>query len=73
MSKSVGVVSLGCDKNRVDTERMLSYLKAYGFDITAEPEEADVIVVNTCGFIDSAKQEGIDTVLEMAEIGRAHV
>ncbi len=67
MSKSVGVVSLGCDKNRVDTERMLSYLKAYGFDITAEPAEADVIVVNTCGFIDSAKQEGIDTVLEMAE------
>ncbi|MDE6550054.1 MAG: 30S ribosomal protein S12 methylthiotransferase RimO [Clostridia bacterium] len=67
MSNSVGVVSLGCDKNRVDAERMLSYLKQYGYDITPEPADADVIVVNTCGFIDSAKQESIDTILEMAE------
>ena len=67
MNKSVGAVSLGCDKNRVDTERMLSYFKAYGFDVTPDASQADVIVVNTCGFIDSAKQESIDTILDMSE------
>lgn len=63
----IGLVSLGCDKNRIDSENMLAYLVKDGYELTSEPKEADVIVVNTCGFIDSAKKEAIDTILEMAE------
>lgn len=66
MKYKVGAVSLGCDKNRVDTENMLAYFAEDGYEITPDPAQADVIVVNTCGFIDPAKQESIDTVLEMA-------
>src|SRR6266404_342544 len=64
----VGFVSLGCPKNLVDSEVMLGTLSRQGYSITAHKEEADVIVVNTCGFIDSAKKESIDTILEMAEL-----
>jgi ribosomal protein S12 methylthiotransferase len=64
----VGFVSLGCPKNLVDSEVMLGALSRQGYSITAQKEEADVIVVNTCGFIDSAKKESIDTILEMAEL-----
>jgi ribosomal protein S12 methylthiotransferase len=64
----VGFVSLGCPKNLVDSEVMLGTLSRQGYTITAHKEEADVIVVNTCGFIDSAKKESIDTILEMAEL-----
>lgn len=67
MAKTVGVVSLGCAKNRIDTEQMLGLLRAGGWEITADPSDAEVIIVNTCGFIDPAKQESIDTILEMAE------
>ena len=67
MGYNIGMVSLGCDKNRVDAETMLGILKQYGHRIVSEPENADVIVVNTCGFIESAKQESIDTILEMAD------
>ena len=63
----IGVVSLGCDKNRIDTENMLAYLAKDGFEFTPDPAQADVIVVNTCAFIDEAKQEAIATILEMAE------
>ena len=63
----VGTVSLGCDKNRIDTENMLAYLKNNGYDFTPDPSEAEIIIVNTCGFIESAKVEAINTVLEMAE------
>ncbi|MDE5548665.1 MAG: 30S ribosomal protein S12 methylthiotransferase RimO, partial [Clostridia bacterium] len=63
----IGVVSLGCDKNRIDSENMLSYLKDDGYELTGYPAQADIIIVNTCGFIDSAKNESIDTILEMAE------
>lgn len=63
----VGVVSLGCVKNRVDTEEMLSFLKGDGFGFVSEPKEAEVLIVNTCGFIASAKEESIDAILEMAE------
>lgn len=63
----IGVISLGCDKNRIDSENMLAYLKKDGYELTGEPAEADIIIINTCGFIDSAKQEAIDTILEMAE------
>ena len=60
-------ISLGCDKNLVDTEYMLGLLKERGFSMTNEEAEADAIVVNTCCFIHDAKQESIDTILEMAE------
>ena len=62
----VGFVSLGCPKNLVDSEVMLGALARQGYSITPQKEDADVIVVNTCGFIDSAKKESIDTILEMA-------
>jgi len=62
----VGVVSLGCAKNQVDTERMLGLLTGAGFEITPDPAEADVLLVNTCGFIEPAKQESINAILEMA-------
>src|SRR5215468_4619556 len=64
----VGFVSLGCPKNLVDSEVMLGTLARQGYSITARKEDADVIVVNTCGFIDSAKKESIDTILEMADL-----
>lgn len=64
---NIGIVSLGCAKNRVDTENMLGILGDAGYGIVADPAEADVIIVNTCGFIDDAKEESINTVLEMAE------
>ena len=67
MSYNVGMVSLGCDKNRVDAEVMLSSLKERGYNIVNEPQDADIIIINTCGFIESAKQESIDTILEMAQ------
>jgi ribosomal protein S12 methylthiotransferase len=65
--KKIGFVSLGCEKNLVDTEVMLGMLSQRGYQITPEPQAADIIVINTCGFIDKAKQESIDTILEMAE------
>jgi len=70
MSKTtrVGFVSLGCPKNLVDTEVMLGTLAARGYEITRDQRSADVIVVNTCGFIDSAKEESIDTILEMSRL-----
>src|SRR5262245_24010311 len=67
-SPKVGFVSLGCPKNLVDSEVMLGTLARQGYSITPRKEDADVIVVNTCGFIDSAKKESIDTILEMAEL-----
>jgi len=65
--EKVGFVSLGCPKNLVDSEVMLGLLAQSGFEITASQEDAQIIVVNTCGFIESAKQESIDTILEMAK------
>ena len=67
MAYSVGAVSLGCNKNRVDTETALGLLKEKGFVITSDPAEADVLLVNTCGFIDPAKEESVNTILDMAE------
>ena len=70
----VGFVSLGCPKNLVDSEVMMGQLAAHGHELTPHPDQADVLVVNTCSFIDPAKKESIDTILEMAEykkIGRA--
>ena len=63
----IGVISLGCVKNRVDTEQMLSMLTDAGHEFTPDPAEAEIIIVNTCGFIDPAKEESIQTILEMSE------
>jgi ribosomal protein S12 methylthiotransferase len=62
--KKVGFISLGCPKNLVDSEVMMGHLKANGYQITANAAEADTVVVNTCGFIDAAKKESIDAILE---------
>ena len=62
----VGFITLGCDKNTVDTERYLAELSEYGGEYTAQLDEADVIIVNTCGFIDAAKKESIDAMIEAA-------
>ena len=64
---NVGLITLGCTKNQVDSEMILGIFKRQGFNIVNQVEEADVIVVNTCGFIQSAKEEAIDTILEMAD------
>ena len=66
MLMKIGFVSLGCSKNLVDTERMLAHLVKAGYEITPEVEEADVVVLNTCGFIESAKGESIDNILDLA-------
>ncbi len=63
---TVALISLGCDKNLVDSEVMLALLKEEGFKLTTRPDEADVIVINTCGFIESAKEESIQAILRMA-------
>src|SRR5918911_1541011 len=66
--KKIGFVSLGCPKNLVDSEVMMGQLRQAGYEITAEADEADTVVVNTCGFIESAKQESIDAILEAARL-----
>src|SRR5450432_2988405 len=65
--QKVYFVSLGCPKNQVDTELMLGQVKAAGHELVDAPEGADVIVVNTCAFIDAAKEESVDTILELAD------
>src|SRR5204862_3566707 len=64
----VGFISLGCPKNLVDSEVMMGQLKLNGYQITANAEDADTVVVNTCGFIDSAKKESIEAILEAARL-----
>src|SRR5260370_14867002 len=66
--KKVGFISLGCPKNLVDSEVMMGQLKQKGYQITANAEDADTVVVNTCGFIDSAKKESIEAILEAARL-----
>ena len=63
-----GFVSLGCVKNRVDTERMMGIIRDSNYEIVSNPREADCIIVNTCGFINPAKEEAINTILEMLEL-----
>lgn len=72
----VGLISLGCPKNQVDSEVMLGGLLEKGFRLEARPEDADVIIINTCGFVDTAKQESIDTILQYGRLkkrGRCRV
>ncbi len=62
----VGIITLGCDKNTVDSERYLAQLSDYSAEYTADLADAEVIIVNTCGFIDAAKKESIDAMIEAA-------
>ena len=64
----IGFVSLGCPKNQLDTEVMLRELVEEGFELTVDESEADVIIINTCAFIESAKKESIDTILDIARL-----
>ena len=73
MSKKVGMISLGCPKNQVDGEIMLSKLADNGFEITNDVDGADVVIVNTCGFIEDAKKEAIENILDMVELKKEGV
>ena len=64
----VSLISLGCARNLVDSEVLLGHVAEEGLQITRNPEDADVVVINTCGFIDEAKQESIDTILEVCQL-----
>ena len=64
---NVGFISLGCSKNLVVTEEVIGMFKNNGFTVVNDEKQADIILINTCGFIESAKQEAIDCILEMAE------
>jgi len=64
---NLGLITLGCTKNQVDSEMLLGFFKEKGFNIVSSSDEADVLVVNTCGFIESAKKEAVDTILEMSD------
>jgi ribosomal protein S12 methylthiotransferase len=68
--KKVGMVSLGCDKNRVDSEKILYSLQKAGYMLVSDAAEADIIIINTCAFIDAAKKESINTILEFAALKR---
>src|SRR5436190_11926450 len=68
----VGMISLGCAKNLVDAEIMLGSLLKGGVEITNEAEQADVVIVNTCSFIDAAQEESVDTILESAAVRDAN-
>jgi len=66
-NKKVGFISLGCDKNRVDLEKMIYNIKSYGFNIVNDPSEANIIIINTCSFLESARLESIENIVEMSE------
>ncbi|MCQ2464108.1 MAG: 30S ribosomal protein S12 methylthiotransferase RimO [Oscillospiraceae bacterium] len=68
MPVKIGMVSLGCSKNLVDSERMLYKIRERGYEIVTDPAKANVVVINTCGFIQSAKEEAIETILELAKL-----
>src|ERR1700732_2831545 len=72
MSAKIGMISLGCAKNLVDAEVMLGSVLQAGMEITSSAEEADVLVINTCAFIDSAKEESIDAILEAHQQRQLH-
>ena len=63
----VGFISLGCSKNLVVTEEIIGLFKKHGYEVVSDPSEAEILLINTCGFIESAKEEGIETILEMAD------
>ena len=68
MDRTIALISLGCAKNLVNSEQMLYLLSEAGYALAPSPEGADAVIINTCGFIDAAKSEAIDTILEMAKL-----
>ena len=68
MNETIGMISLGCAKNQVNAEQMLYMLQQAGYEILPDPDGADLVIINTCGFIDSAKSEAIDNILAMAQL-----
>ena len=68
----IGFISLGCPKNQLDTEVMLHHLASAGYEITPEETEADIVIINTCAFIESAKKEAIDNILDIAYLKKHH-
>ena len=68
MSQSIGMISLGCAKNQVNAEQMLFLLRVAGYEILPDPDGADLVIINTCGFIEDAKAEAIDNILAMGEL-----
>ena len=71
MNKTVGLVSLGCAKNQIDAQLLLGALREAGYAVSPDPAECGVVIINTCGFIESAKQEAIETILEFAQLKQA--
>ena len=71
MPYKIAFVSLGCAKNLVNTEQMMALCRRAGHTVTGDPDGADVAVLNTCGFIESAKSEAIENILELAELKKA--
>ena len=71
MNNTFALISLGCAKNLVNSEQMLYLMSEAGYALTPDPDGADLVIINTCGFIDSAKSEAIDHILEMAELKKA--
>lgn len=72
-NKVFGVVSLGCDKNRVDSEKLIAKIKSSGYKLTNEIEEANILIINTCAFLESARRESIETILEFSEYKKANL
>ena len=68
MAVKVGMVSLGCSKNQVDAERLLALALENGYEISADPAQCDVVIINTCGFIEDAKRESIENILEFCQL-----
>lgn len=68
VNKKISAISLGCDKNRVDLEKMLFSLKNYGFEIVADPDDAEIVIVNTCAFIEPARQEAIANIFDSLKL-----
>ncbi len=71
MNEKIAIISLGCPKNLINSEQMLSLLDDAGYELVSDPQGADAVVINTCGFIDSAKMEAIETILDMGELKAA--
>ena len=68
MAVKIGMVSLGCSKNQVDAELLLALIVEGGYEISADVSECDVVIINTCGFIEDAKRESIETILEFCQM-----
>lgn len=72
MKEKISVITMGCSKNTVDSERLMAQLKINDFELVDDPNDADSVIINTCGFIDTAKEESINAILEAAELKKEH-